>query len=183
MFAWFKKQPAQPPATEAAALNAASESGTAAAIAEPLAVFGLPAERDIFPYHDGHRDRRIDPLVAWDRYITFPNFDPKSEFEAADEGDSTAIARVVALVCTMFDVKEYDGQTGEGLTRDEMQKLLGAFMTYFATLKKKLGASLITLPPMALESFLMGSPESPTQSDAASCSTPSEANAEPPTTS
>lgn len=151
-----------------AARFAAGSSGSGRPRSRDLAVFGLPAEREIFHYHDGKRERHIDPLVAWERYQSFDL--QEQDFAAVGRGDAESIARVLDAASQTFGVTHYDEATGIGLTRHELAELFYQFFEYVSHIKKKHEWLPITWRPTTAP---LSPPEaSPTPSDSGSCSTP-----------
>lgn len=94
--------------------------------------------REIFSYWDGEKTRKIDPLVAWSRLLGDEEIDLLADLDRASELQIDAYERVCSLACKTFDVQEYS-ESGAGLTRPEIHKLVGSFFAYVNELKKKLG--------------------------------------------
>lgn len=106
---------------------------------------------DVFHYHDGERERRIDPLAAWRKIWNHPDCDIASDIKIAqDPTKSTdgepmfkpadvfaAEDRINALVRDVFGVKAYNGEDQTGLTVERTQELLTDYFTWMNERKKK----------------------------------------------
>lgn len=160
------------------------ELATPAAPVSTLPVFAAPQERGIFHFWDGTRNRNIDPLAAWEvwRSTKLPMMEV---LRAADAGDGQAQNDVVEITRQMFGVKEYNPETGEGLTRDELNGLLATYLRFVGELKKKPSPWQTQLPlsePAAEPAQSSTFPDSTTLPESESTSPPSESSAAEPTT-
>lgn len=131
--------------------------------------------RNIFRFHDGIRNRAIDPLVAWRIMWEHPECNPEVDFEPAvglaPDGsrvkfDNGAQDRVLKMAREMFGLKPYS-EGSPGLTVAETIELLWSFLAYMRSLKKKPDQSPMTSAPLASES----TPTSTTPQESVSFST------------
>ena len=103
--------------------------------------------RDIFHYHDGAAERRIDPMLAWELIRTDPTCDLTTLLPASARGEPDAMAAHEALIRRVFEVVAYDAATSKGLTILETHDLFNEFMLYMEGLKKKRGLQPISWRP------------------------------------
>jgi|DEB0MinimDraft_6_1074348.scaffolds.fasta_scaffold26249_2 hypothetical protein len=92
----------------------------------------------VFPYWDGTRIRRIDPMLAMAALKSHKEFDwsrtPKQCDSASDEVSIEGYQLTQDAVCAAFDVKPFDGTSG--LTQAECLDLLAAFTGWLGVQKK-----------------------------------------------
>jgi hypothetical protein len=104
--------------------------------------------RAIFRFWDGQRIRRIDPLLAYRRLDTHPEFDWSTHPEMIDGDDerlsSEATEITARAVCEVFGVRPFDGS--RGLTEQECIGLLIQFVQYLTALKKNGNTSPTSVP-------------------------------------
>lgn len=105
------------------------------------------SRRDIFVYHDGTRQRSIDPWAALLAAYSDPECDLKVIWPAVCRGDTEATVQYEGLVRRVFGVQQYDPETDQGLTVLETHDLFRDFWAYIAELKKKRAISPTPSPP------------------------------------
>lgn len=116
-------------------------------------LFAKRDDRELFAYWDGHKQRRIDPLVAWRELWADPDIDLGRVIQVAmnpQKGDGTpfypdadvadAEAQLLSLIRKVFGVKEWREDV-PGLTINETMDLFGQYMTYRTEIKKKRSTS------------------------------------------
>jgi hypothetical protein len=142
---------------------------------------------NIFRFHDGIRNRAIDPLVAWRAMWEHPTCNPNSDFEPAvgiapdgspSKYDPAAQDRVLDMAREMFALRAYS-EDSPGLTIEETFNLLWSFMNYMNALKKKPAVS----PTPSAASASGSSQPSTTPPESASSSTSSELRSDEPSPS
>ena len=85
-------------------------------------------ERDIFPFWDGKRDRKADPLAAYRALKADPEFNIDVDTElVASAGDLDSSAKMAAATRRAFGVPPFEAG---GLTEGECNTLFWAFMLY-----------------------------------------------------
>lgn len=106
----------------------------------------------VFVFWDGFRTRRIDPMVAYRRLRTHPEFDWSSTpkmLEVPDEKERLDATRLIAVaVREAFEVPPMDSE-GNGLTESMCVQLLSRFTAWIAVLAKKRDDSQTSRRPMA----------------------------------
>ena len=121
-----------------------------------------PDDRLIYHFHDGERDRAIDPLDVQIGLNSIDGFDLDLDSKLAT-GTSVeaprALGRVIDAVRRVFRVKRFDEG---GLTSGECMSLLYDFSLFILDLKKKLGISQTSSEPTA---FLPDPSPTPNMSD------------------
>ena len=105
------------------------------------------SERKIFRFHDGDKDRSVDPIATLVTFMSQPEFDAKADIANAQLGDMIALSRVIKAVRDTFKVKPYDEVDGKatGLLDNEVIELFSTFNEYMQDLQKKTPTSP-TLP-------------------------------------
>ena len=116
---------------------------------------GQTTTREIFRYHDGEKDRAIDPIAAHRKLGLHNSFKLDSDPGLIDAGDLEAQARLLVAMRDVFGLKEWtedaDG-TQHGATDSETVSLFVAFMEYLADLKKSISQTLTSPAATALTS-------------------------------
>lgn len=92
-------------------------------------------ERRIFVYWDGQRQRRVDPLLAWQSLANDSEFNIETHPAAADRGELDAVRISCQASRRAFDVKPL---AEGGLTESECFNILVQFFEYCASLKKSI---------------------------------------------
>lgn len=106
--------------------------------------------RNIFPYWDGVRDRRADPLEVWRGLNTDAEFSLIKHPELIDAGDLDAMRIGADAIRRCLDIPSF---ARGGLTEEECLDLMIAFFDYTAVLKKNINWQLTS--PSPLESSLL----------------------------
>ena len=104
------------------------------------------ADRMLFRFFDGVRERTVDPIPTYRAIRIDPEFDEESHIKEAESGNEDAWDTCLRAVQRAFNVKSYNGDTGEGLTQLEQMALLTRFYEFFADLKKNTETSLTSQP-------------------------------------
>lgn len=108
----------------------------------------------VFPYWDGTRIRRIDPMVAMAALKSHEEFDwsrtPKQCDSGSDEISIEGYQLTQDAICAAFDVKPFDGKVG--LTQAECLDLLVAFTGWLGIQKKTPSNSQTLSEPTEAES-------------------------------
>jgi len=94
------------------------------------------SERNLFEYNDGKRIRKVDPIRLESRLGLECGLN-KDDVDRAAFGDLPSQERVVAALLNGFQVTEYDEETGEGFTRNELFALFQKFIACTDQLAKK----------------------------------------------
>ena len=108
-------------------------------------------DRAIFSFHDGHAQRSIDPLAAWNQLWTDPDGLAVALPEAA-KGSPEAQALVEGMVSRAFGLTPFDPATRQGLTKLEIHQLLDRYLGWMADLKKKIDRLPMPWPATGLGS-------------------------------
>ena len=136
--------------------------------------------RDIFQYHDGTRQRSLDPWAALLDLWTDPEHDINLVLAGSARGEPEAQRQLEAMVRRVFDIPAFEPESRQGLTILELHELHARFSRYIRDLKKKLATQPTRSPPMG-----SGSSETPgdstTQPASDSCSTAAESKSDVPT--
>lgn len=114
-------------------------------------------ERQIYRFFDGTKQRGVDPLATWRRFVTAPDFDAAADLQSVIDRpeDMESIARVVTAARAALKVGEYNDEDGSGLTDTEVLQAIGGLVVFMQDLQKKM-------------------PISPTSQDATDCPTEGE---------
>ena len=121
-------------------------------------------KREIFPYFDGKKKRRIDPIVAYRALKDDPKFNLELHPALVDEGDVEAIGITAAAIRSAFGVKDY---AAGGLAEQECVVLLLDFFAW-ADEKKNSTSGPVTLPGPSDTTLPPDSSATPTSSPAES---------------
>jgi len=136
--------------------------------------------RDIFSYHDGTRQRSLDPWAALLDLWTDPEHDINLVLAGSARGEPEAQRQLEAMVRRVFDIPVFDPEDGRGLTILELHELHARFSRYIRDLKKKLATQPTQSRPTGSGSSET-QPESPTSSGSDSCSTANGSRSDVPT--
>jgi hypothetical protein len=136
--------------------------------------------RDIFQYHDGARQRSIDPWAALLDLWTDPEHDINLVLAGSARGEPESQRQLEEMVRRVFDIPTFDPEAGRGLTILELHELHARFSRYIRDLKKKLAMSPTPSRPTDSESSETPR-ESPTRPASDSCSTAAESKSDVPT--
>lgn len=100
-------------------------------------------ERQIFRYHDGTRERGIDPIRALRELAADPQFNPSTHPELAQNSDPKiampALTILLAAVRRVFGLTEWsmdDAGVESGLTDEETVAMFGVFGEFTDHVKK-----------------------------------------------
>ncbi len=104
-------------------------------------------ERELFDYWDGTQQRKADPLACWRKIYNHETYRHDTHPLLMDEGDQEAIEIVLAMVREVFDVEEWDGESG--LTQGETIDLFIDFLEYLDSVKKNTSPIATQPPPTA----------------------------------
>jgi hypothetical protein len=105
-------------------------------------IFGRakPAERQIFRYWDGEKERHADPIEMFRRMAVHDTFDLEGHLKdltaSVPQVQLEAEQITVDAVREIFGVKAWSEDCPTGLTRGETMNLLGQFIMYTDALKK-----------------------------------------------
>lgn len=150
-------------------------------------LFLKPRGRFIFHYFDGRTLRRIDPIVAYRRWVTHPTYDWTTAPQligVAEEAVALDASRdLAAAVRDVFEVPPFERG---GLTETECRQLFLRFLDYTADVKKNSRPSPIASPSTDSGSCPGGTDapdDSITKPVTDCCSTPSGSSCGPPTES
>lgn len=91
------------------------------------------AQREIFQFWDGRRDRRADPLATWRGYLTHKTFNLQIHPALVESGDVEAIGVVAAATRDVFGVPSFEDG---GLTEQECLELTVQFFSWIDEVKK-----------------------------------------------
>lgn len=158
--------------------------------------FPRRADRELFVYFDGERQRGVDPLKAWRGIWAHKEIDLASDVKVsanltmadgkaayAESEVYAAEDRIRQLTREVFGVKEWTDST-PGLTVAETDRLLADFLDYMEGLKKKrktlpmMSPASASNPPPSLTASVPV--ESPTKSPSDCGCTGSESSAAEP---
>lgn len=137
-------------------------------------------ERDIFRFHDGKRQRAVDPMKIWFAMHSDTDIDLSALIDRMMNNEMEATKELLVHARQWIGIPEYDGDTDEGMTDLEFCRVWYAWLTYVVELKKKRGQ--LPIPSRVLEQLRRGSPSVP-NFDSGSSSMPSESQNEGPTNS
>lgn len=89
------------------------------------------------------RGRQWDPTKVWRKLMNHPTIDVQAEMDRmarpADADDShEAFANIVEAARPAFDLPEFDGETGKGVTESEVLLICRDFIIWCMEFKKKL---------------------------------------------
>ncbi len=104
--------------------------------------------RAIFTYWDGTRLRAIDPIVAYRRLKSDPEFDDTVHLDRMEQGNLEALDVVLSATRRAFHLTEWT-ENQPGLTVFETRDLIVSFVLYLDALKKN--GSLLQTSPAAME--------------------------------
>jgi hypothetical protein len=112
------------------------------------------AERCIFTYWDGSKERSIDPIVAIQSLKADPKLNLEDHPGLANKGDDEAFEICVAASRNTFGLKPYDSDTKTGTTASEAYAVFLKFGSWMAELKKNISGEPTSpvpseLPPSA----------------------------------
>lgn len=136
--------------------------------------------RDIFSYHDGARQRSIDPWAALLELWTDPEHDINLVLAGSARGEPEAQRQLETMVRRVFGIPEFDPATQRGLTILELHELHARFSRYIRDLKKKLATPPTRSRPTGSESSETPG-DYPTKPGSDSCSTADASNSDAPT--
>lgn len=115
--------------------------------------------RAIFRFHDGEKERSVDPLAIFRALRSLPDFDWETDAKGVERGDDDSIVRTLAAIRQTFGVKPFDADKLTGLTDGETLNLLSEFVWYLESLKKN-GSGPQTSPEPTDSMPPLGSTES-----------------------
>lgn len=101
-------------------------------------------DRLIFRFHDGRKERAVDPLATWLELDADPEFNMETHPAQIDAGEPAAIR--IALAATRRVLKIETLEAG-GLTDLECLDLLKGFWAFMSLLKKSGDGSPISSSP------------------------------------
>src|SRR5579871_138908 len=93
------------------------------------------ADRQLFRFWDGERQRSADPFAALLAFDDHPEFDIAQHAPALDRGDKDAMRLAIDATRQVFQVKEWR-EDQPGLTQAETLALFWQFMAYNQAVKK-----------------------------------------------
>lgn len=130
-----------------------------------------PTERDIFRFHDGQRQRAIDPMKVWFAMWSEEDIDLGRLLDRMAENELEAVKELLPIARKWFGIQEFNEDDESGMTDLEFCPILNSWFDYLFDLKKKRGQ--LPIPFRLLQQQPPGSP-SVTKKDLDSSSTPSE---------
>jgi hypothetical protein len=138
-----------------------------------------PTERDIFRFHDGTRQRAMDPLKIWTAMWSDENIDVAKLLDRMSHNELESVNELIASARTWLKVPDYNEDDNTGMTDLEFCQVMYQWFEYVIQLKKKLGQL-----PIPLRLSLPLSPGSPsaTKTSSDSSSTENESPGAEPTT-
>lgn len=93
--------------------------------------------RLLFPYFDGTKLRRIDPMRAWREIQADKVFNIQTMCDLVDKQEEPETTYCLDCLCRVFGVTRFDDATGGGLTDGQLLNLLVDFEDYLDRLQKK----------------------------------------------
>lgn len=98
-----------------------------------------PAERGIFRFWDGTKERAIDPLAAYRKLLSYPGLDIQADAARAELGESDSIAILLQASREALGVEPFrqlpDGSF-VGMLDEEVEAAIGRLHAYMGELKK-----------------------------------------------
>lgn len=93
------------------------------------------ADRDIYRYHDGSRERFGDPLAIEERLFRgLEDHDAEALDNQLESKEPAivygALAKLLPAARSAFRLAEFDEDTGAGLTREEVLAVLSGFLAW-----------------------------------------------------
>lgn len=144
-----------------------------------LPSFNRPDRRAIFRYWDGTRTRAIDPLIVLQRFERHPDYREDVTPKLAESGDHDAQDLCFQVLCDVFEVKLFDGDSG--LTVTELVQLQNTFGEFVEAVKKNIWSLPTPSPLTDAESTSSDSPEPTTSATSDSSSTETAPKSDAPT--
>tara|TARA_A100001391_G_scaffold183039_1_gene149951 strand:- start:604 stop:924 length:321 start_codon:yes stop_codon:yes gene_type:complete len=92
-----------------------------------------------FAFHDGHQQRKVDPLAVLSALSKCPAYRP-AMVDSASQGSSEAVQVVSEVVRYAFDV-QFINADGKGLTRLQCVQLMSRFDTWIRSVNQHNTAS------------------------------------------
>ena len=108
-----------------------------------LAGFFIPSSNQrLFRFQYSHKKwRAVDPVKICLLLDEHPKFIANDHWDGVQANDTESCKIVAETARDVFNVKEYDEETGEGLTIPEQIALMMEFAYYMEWLKKNTGSS------------------------------------------
>lgn len=128
-------------------------------------------ERDIFRFHDGQRQRAVDPMKVWFAMWSEEDIDLGRLLDRMAENELEAVKELLPIARKWFGIQEFNEDDESGMTDLEFCPILNSWFDYLFDLKKKRGQ--LPIPFRLLQQQPPGSP-SATKRSLDSSSTPSE---------
>src|SRR5438067_1293433 len=93
------------------------------------------SQRRIFKFHDGDKQRALDPLEIQIQLADVKDWDQNVKLLDVPGESVRAVKAITDSVCKVFGVRLYDEATGKGLTRQQLIDLASAWSDF--TFEKK----------------------------------------------
>ena len=138
-----------------------------------------PAERDIFRFHDGTKDRAADPMKIWFAMWADETIDLGTAIKRFESNELEAVQELISRARIWIGIPEFNEADGSGLTDLEFCRVWWQWLNFVVELKKKRGQ--LPMPLRVLERRPPGNPSTP-KPDSDSSSTPSGSPSAEPTT-
>src|SRR3990172_4921751 len=138
-----------------------------------------PIERDIFRFHDGTRQRAMDPMKIWSAMWLDDDIDIGRLLDRMSWNELEAVNDMLPRARKWLQVPEFNETDETGLTDLEFCRVMYQWFNYVIEIKKKRGQL-----PIPLRLLLPQAPGNPsiTKPDSDLSSTPSESPSDAPTT-
>lgn len=131
-------------------------------------------KKEIFVFHDGYKERTVDPLVALRRLHTVPNFnleyDQKLIVANKPPDCYEALGRLVQAARKAFNLPEYDEVKKEGVLEAKCLEIMTEYAAWMAK-KNESGNGCQTLAQPAQQSTKKFQPKKDTKRQSACTST------------
>lgn len=138
-----------------------------------------PTERDIFRFHDGTRQRAMDPMKIWAAMWLDDDIDIGKLLDRMATNELEAVVELLPRARKWLQVPEFNEEDETGMTDLEFCRVMYAWLNFVIDIKKKRGQ--LPIPSRLLLQPRRGSPSTtPPNSD--SSSTPNESPSDEPIT-
>ena len=138
-----------------------------------------PTERDIFRFHDGTRQRAMDPMKIWAAMWSSDDIDIGKSLDRMAQNELEAVTELLPHARKWLSVPEFNEADETGMTDLEFCRVLYQWLNYVIELKKKRGQ--LPIPLRLLLQPHRGNP-STTKPNSDLSSTPNELPSDEPTT-
>lgn len=138
-----------------------------------------PNERDIFRFHDGTRQRAMDPMKIWAAMWLDDDIDIGKLLDRMATNELEAVVELLPRARKWLQVPEFNEQDETGMTDLEFCRVMYSWFNFVIDIKKKRGQ--LPIPLRLLQQRNRGN-HSTTPPDSDSSSMPSESPSEEPTT-